>query len=104
MKREARLLLTRDCGGVHVAVVLRGSERVEHIAAAGSEEEAIALLGPVLEEVRLTTSSLASKRYGAILIPREEASRLLGSCSGCIERLLEDICKVAQGLGGSQGI
>ncbi|NOZ89295.1 MAG: hypothetical protein GXO15_05155 [Crenarchaeota archaeon] len=87
-----------------MAIVLRGPERVEHVAAAGSEEEAITLLGPVLEEVRFTTSHPASRRYGITMLSRDEAGRLLGSCGGCIERLLEDLCKVAGGLGGSQGI
>ena len=104
MKREARLLLTRDCEGVHVAVVLRGPERLEHVAAAGTEEDAVALLGPVLEEVRFTTSPLASERYGIALLSYGEVERLLGPCGGCIKRLLEDVCKVAERLGGSQGI
>ncbi len=94
MKREARILLVKQCEpGIMVAVVLRGDSRVEHAAASTTLDGILEALGSVVEEVRFTNDPGVSERLGVDLFPGG-----LGPCGSCIDELVDSLCGIAGSL------
>jgi hypothetical protein len=102
LKPESRVALGVPCGNFYIIAVLRGRERVEHIAVSGSIDGAVAQLkeSGVAAEIRAAWPLKLAEKLSTP--PIDDVDGYLLECKDCIWQLMRSLCEELPKILGSK--